>query len=599
MKNHKQIYFLIFIIFSIFLSNFIASKINISLGYTSIIGEYSQKNYHPINDFFKYFIYIFLPIFTFIAVKFYFDKKIFINLLSNLRIKTKLYSPDKVIHVFLVITIFLLILEFLSIEFPLSKIDFFHEGQKLSGAYKNVADGSLWSGSYVVVGIIYEVLNTKLIWKITGHETIGSARFIDLIYVLTSKILLVFLAFQISKFINLSKNFKILFFITFSFFLTQQIDYNIFSADTIAFREIPVILILILFFKSIVSYSRIYLALISLLIISTFFWSIDRALVLLFFSFSIYLYLIINKKYIEIGFLLISKFFFIMIFFLLLDYEFKYFASNTINVIKEHTYVNGLIHPDLFTNDKNSFRATKNIIAIILSLMISTNLLFHENKKFDFNIRLILISLSIISFLSYSYSIGRSDGPHLKQSFGFLYIFFLLYILNYILFKFQNYFKDNNIQKNIMTIFIFLFLFSHIKNYNFSNIYNFDNRLKNFITLSDDKFLDEQDKIFVSKASDIFKNEKCIQLLTNDAALYYLLKKTHCSKYYFVYSVGSNLNQKKFISEIKNTNYVILGGKTDNWSFLIKKKYPIISDYIASNYILYKGFSNRFIFSKN
>ena len=183
----------------------------------------------------------FLPIFTFIAVKFYFDKKIFINLLSNLRIKTKLYSPDKVIYVFLVITIFLLILEFLSIEFPLSKIDFFHEGQKLSGAYKNVADGSLWSGSYVVVGIIYEVLNTKLIWKITGHETIGSARFIDLIYVLTSKILLIFLAFQISKFINLSKNFKILFFITFSFFLTQQIDYNIFSADTIAFREIPVI----------------------------------------------------------------------------------------------------------------------------------------------------------------------------------------------------------------------------------------------------------------------------------------------------------------------------------------------------------------------
>lgn len=600
MKILKQIYLIIFIIFSILLSNLIVSKIDISLKFTSIIGEYSQNNYHPINDFLKYLVYVFLPLFTFISVKFYFDNKIFNKFLSNLTFKTKSFSFNKITYTFLIIIIFILLVEFLSIEFPLNTIDFFHEGQKLSAAYKSKIDGSLWSGSYVIVGIIYEIFNTKLAWKITGYETIGSVRLLDLIYVLTTKILLVVLTFQISKYLNLSNNFKNFFLIIFSVLLTQQIDYNIYSSDTISSREIPVILVLIFFFKIMASSSRYYLVIISFLIVATFFWSIDRAIVLLLFSFAIYLYLAINKKYLDVGILLTSKFFFLLIFILLLDYEFKYFVSNTANVFKEHTYVNGLIHPDLFTNDKNSFRATKNIVAIILSLMISINLLFQDQKKFNFNLRLVLISLSIISFLSYLYAIGRSDGPHLKQSFGFLYIFFLLYFLSYILFKFQNYFKvKDNIKKNILIISIFILLTHHIKDYNFLNIKNFNERLHFFISLSDDKFLNEQDKIFLKKASDILKNENCIQLLTNDAALYYLLKKSHCSKYYFFYSIGSDFNQKKFILEIKNINYLILGGKTENWSLPIEKKYPIISDYISSNYSLYKNFSNRLILIKN
>ena len=297
--------------------------------------------------------------------------------------------------------------------------------------------------------------------------------------------------------------------------------------------------------------------------------------------------------------MLISKFFFIFFFILFFDNEFKYFVINTLNVFKEHTYVNGLIHPDLFTNEKNSFRATKSIIAIILSLIISINLFFCNQPKFNSNLRIILISLSIISFLSYLYSIGRSDGPHLKQSFGFSYAFFSLYILSFILFKVQSYlkFKDNINIFSIISLFLILIL--HIKVFNFSNIINFKERFIDFISHSDDKFINKKDNIFIKKSYNLFKNEKCIQLLTNDAALHYLIKKKHCSKYYFTFTIGSNTNQKKFISEIHNTNYIILGGKTDNWSLSIKEKYPTIFDYFISNFSLYESFSDRHVFKRN
>ena len=43
------------------------------------------------------------------------------------------------------------------------------------------------------------------------------------------------------------------------------------------------------------------------------------------------------------------------------------------------------------------------------------------------------------------------------------------------------------------------------------------------------------DILFVDKASKMFKNEKCIQLFTNDAALLYLLKKPSCTRFYKIF----------------------------------------------------------------
>ena len=54
----------------------------------------------------------------------------------------------------------------------------------------------------------------------------------------------------------------------------------------------------------------------------------------------------------------------------------------------------------------------------------------------------------------------------------------------------------------------------------------------------------------------------------------WFLKKS-CTKYYFVNSLGSQNNQKKFIKEIElKTKYIIINGKTDYWD-PIHKKYPL------------------------
>ena len=55
--------------------------------------------------------------------------------------------------------------EFLSLTFSTHPIDIYHEGQRLSSAFKSLLDDSLWSGSYVTIGIIYETIGTKFIWQ--------------------------------------------------------------------------------------------------------------------------------------------------------------------------------------------------------------------------------------------------------------------------------------------------------------------------------------------------------------------------------------------------------------------------------------------------
>mgnify|MGYP007063682253 FL=1 len=132
-------------------------------------------------------------------------------------------------------------------------------------------------------------------------------------------------------------------------------------------------------------------------------------------------------------------------------------------------------------------------------------------------------------------------------------------------------------------------------NIDFKKINNFKTRFNNYISLEDSNFLSEEDSLFVNTVSKIVEKEKCIQLFTNDAALLYLLKKPSCTKYYFVYSIGSIKNQKNMINEMKNTNLVILKGKTDNWTATLEAKYPLIYDYINRSYIDYKKVGGRLL----
>ena len=72
--------------------------------------------------------------------------------------------------------------------------------------------------------------------------------------------------------------------------------------------------------------------------------------------------------------------------------------------------------------------------------------------------------------------------------------------------------------------FIFIIFLIGTKS-NFKNIITYNDRFLNYVKFEDSKFLNNGDQLFIKQASKILKNEKCIQLFSNDSALLYLLKK--------------------------------------------------------------------------
>lgn len=596
MKIQKQIYYFVLISFSILLANYIWPLIKLSNNNVTA-GVDLQNDYHSFNDAIRYISFILIPVTSHILFKVYYEKKSLTSLYSNLKVLGEKNKYDNKINYFFLLTFVFLILEFLSLPLTTHELDIFHAGQRLSSAFKSSIDGSLWSGSYVAVGIIYETLGTKFIWELFDKQTIGSMIFLDLIYSFITQLLIIYLILLLVNNLNFNLNYKIIFFLISSLTLLSANDYNQDSSDIISFREIPIILCLIFFLKSIFTGKNIYYFLIGFLTLFVFFWSIDRGVVLILFIIFILFILLISKRYKQIVILLSSIIFFWLLFFIFLNEEFYFFVENSYSIINNASNFGGIIHPTPFTDEKNSTRATKNLLSIIFTLIISLSLFFKNEEKYSYQFKITLLSLSILCFLSYTYALTRSDGPHLKQAFGFPAIFLNFYIMFNLIYYLSK-FKIKILKSRITIIFIIPIFITYffLVNIDIRNVFNFKSRFINYISLNDEKFLSKEDFTFVNLTSDLIKNEKCIQLFTNDAALLYLLKKPNCSRYYFVYSIGSIKNQKNMINEMQNANIIILNGRTDNWgSVPLETMYPLIYDYINKNYRDYKKIGGRLL----
>ena len=179
-------------------------------------------------------------------------------------------------------------------------------------------------------------------------------------------------------------------------------------------------------------------------------------------------------------------------------------------------------------------------------------------------------------------------------------IFYL--IINF--FKFEKFkFLNSNykLYKYSFYLLIIIFFSNHL---NFSNIFSFKERLSKYSNLNDQHFIDDVDKKFINFSKEKFNLEKCVSLFSNDVALLYLIKKPSCTKYYFVYSVGSISNQKKMIKELSDTNYILIGGKIDKtieihkWTISLNEKYPLITKYLDKNFELYETIGDRKILKR-
>ena len=595
----KNIYFLLFLGLSLCLATFFWSLINLPLSSSEIIGYYSINNSNSLNDIFGYLIFITIPILFYFIWKLIYEKKKFSDFLSNIKFKNENISIDIKIYILCALFIFFIILEFLSVQFSISEIDLFHEGERLSSAFRSKLDGSLWSGSYISKGVIYEILGPKYIWKLFNQESIGLLRFLDILYVFVTKFILIFLSLEISKNTNFNSFFKNVFFLFLTIVLLTCVNYgssynNGVSANLIKFREIPVLLTLLFFIRSLKNVNQIYIPyiFIGFLTVFTFFWSIDRAIVLNLLVLFIIVFLIINKDYKNIATIVLYYIFFWLFFYFFLKEEFLFFTTNTIGILTEMTEINGFIHPIPFSDGVNSSRSTKTILSILIALLISFSFFFNSKSNLSYRFKISLTSISLASFLSYIYALGRTDYTHLKQAFGFPVIFLSSYLLFYLFYfinrKYAFSIHDN---KKFLILSISLFLLFLINfNIDYKKIINFKSRFVEYIELKDSSFLSTADNNFVKQISSLIRDEKCIQLYTNDAALLYLLKKPNCTKYFYVWIIGSKKNQIDLINKLNNTNLIIKNGTIDQkmilhkWGIPLDIKYPLLTDYINKNF---------------
>ena len=586
-KKDKTVLILLITIL-IFFSSYIWNFINIPFRDDEILGEYSVNNHHSLNDSLRYLVFILIPITGYLFFKLLIEKKK-MNFSYLRHSNLELSQSTSKIYLVNLFFIFILVLEFLSLSFPTTTLDIFHEGQKLSSAYKGLLDGSLWSGSYITTGIINENLGARFIWMIFNHESIGSVRLLELLYILIFKILLICLIYETTKKNFFSENLKLFYFLLTSLISLFFIDYDLSTGDSFSYRDIPIIISLVIFFRYINNIDRIYFPLIflGLLSVVSFLWSIDRALIVFLLLILICFYLLINKKYINFFLLIFSVIIFWTLTYIFLGKEFNYFIENTFSILKNINYIFGIIHPAPFSDMQNSSRATKSLLLIVFSILISFSFLFSKKLKYSWHFKVLIITLSFVSFCSYIYALGRSDGGHIKQTTGIILLFYLVFTFYSLIRYFEklnlnHQFKDNFILFSNIILLIF-FLFS--VEININKTMNYSQRIKQYIHLNDNSFLSKEQTYFVEQMEPITRNYQCLQLFTYDAALPYLLKKPNCSRYYFIYSVGSLKDQKNLIEEMKNTKLVIYSGQTDNWGFKPQKKLPLVDNYINSNFL--------------
>ena len=582
-----------------------------------IIGEYSKQSYNPVNDPVRYLIFISLPLLVTLLCCNFSIKNSFRN------IKKQIFQDDKTTKnnekskkrkiVFFIFLIYVF-LEFFSVNFPYKPIDLYHEGQILTPAFNNIINGGYWSNSYITVGVFFELFATSFIWKLLGLETIGAARLQDLILNLIFKISLLFLSYQITKKFVLGENKKILSFLLLSFVMLNLNNFNIWETHLLVYRDLPLVLFLIFFVEVFnnKNFSNFFAFVLGSFSVLSILWGLDRGAYLNLNLFLLFFLLIFRGEMKKSIFLIIGFSLGWIIFFSInAQNEAKFFIENSLSIYQNHGFINGIIHPIPFSDDPNSWRATKSIISILICGLILIYLFVFNNKKFSNQSKMLLVFVFIISITSYMNALSRSDGNHMKESFGFPLIFLSIFIINNILHIKSNFFyqQSKNLKKSfflfvlVVQIF-FLFLMSKfaigysskayspiVTTINIENIKTFNSRFDRFINTMDDCYLDNKLLDVVNYYKFIAKNDKCVQIFNYDAAIPYLVKKYSCTKYSFIWELGSKTNQLKFIEELKlsKPNYILLHGPQDFYGGIsASERLPYVYKYILDNYSKHK-----------
>ena len=212
----------------------------------------------------------------------------------------------------------------------------------------------------------------------------------------------------------------------------------------------------------------------------------------------------------------------------------------------------------------------------------------------------------------------RSDAPHLKSSSG---LYTLVFILVSMLFLFQRLEKYKKIKfsiekirkKTLSKYFILFYTFLAIlffsgtfnKNDNTSlvkkiqNIANIKNNIKALIDAKDSQYLNKDTKLVLENYKKLSKEDSCTQILTDDIAFTYFLKKPSCTQFYIPAQIINNYTEEKFIKQLKEASPNIILYRSLNNILTNYSNMPNAIKYIEKEYSFFKNYNNYIFYKKN
>ncbi len=578
-----------------------------------IQGEFFTKQYNPKNEIIRFIVFVFFPLILFLFFFIRNGKNFDIlpwgnDFFLNRRINQKITEKNlNIVTVFFILFIFI---EFLSLNFSnySSGFDSFHEGTFLVPPVNNLYTDKYWLSTIYDYGLTANNLGLISL-KFFDKFSIGTIRIIHLILIFFNKIILILICRKILLNINLKSNLKIIFFIFLSFLTISLSSYNI-GAISIFSQRILLFLIFLLFLinvlteKENVKLNSIILGSFSL---TSFMWWIDIGFYTNAVLSILLIYLIFEKEYKNFFYIFFSCFFCWMIFFLIIsNNEFNEFLYQTKFVSSVSSYLLGIEFPKPFS--EGSTRSTRALLLIIFCGVLLINFLFNRKININYETKITLIFLFLSSIILFNSALMRTDTPHLKYTSG-LYTFLIYFFLLFLLFKFIEskkylvsyitFFSNNKFYIIFFIFFMFVFNILISKNNSIKNIFHFKNNIMELANLNDDVFLSNKTKNFLNRFYDLSKDDKCIQIFTDDISLPYLMNKPTCTQFYIPAHIVLGYTEDRFISQLKNNlpNFIIYSSHI-NW-LTNKKNMPNANNFILEKYSFFEKIHDWEIYKLN
>ena len=592
----KNSYIFFSVIISILIVTLLWEKISLPLNNTA-----ETKGYSATNDTVRYIFFIVFPLIVFLFLSQTLKKKTIRirELIFEKNKKIANYQPTLLIVSF--IFIIFIFLEFFSVNYTFSNytLDQMHDGNYLTPAQNYLSTKNFWISSHLTHGIS-DLFYPVLMWKILGVESIGAARTLNIFLILFLKLLCVLLSYQFTKILNLNKETKIFFFTIFTSILISMSKYAFLEANYFFHHKDIYIILFLIFFIELFIYSKfrsLSIILICFTATIALLFHIDIGSYINFILAFYCLYLFVAKKYNDI--LLI--FFSLIIWWIVainligLD-EFKAFLDNSKTMILAADSLHGLKYPEPFFsmgNNPDGARATRGLLLQLTAALFVLNCLISNKNKIFSSKKVLFIFLFLLSFIMYKNALVRSDAAHIRAANDLPILINSFFILNYLLIFFEKkvfakrFLSYKTFYYLSIIFLLFYYTFNH-SNYRIDNIKNYKKNFTNFINLEDEIFLDQKTIKLIKYYKQISEKDVCVENITFDDAIPYLLKKPSCTKYWASWQASPVAIQKDYINEIKKIQpKYILYYSVDRILFDglgIYERIELVNSYVLSNY---------------